>query len=455
MSVDKNLFLYNLAAVAIMKNEGPYIKEWLDYHLLAGVEHFFIYNNESPDNQSEFIKPYVDAGLVTYIDYPGKARQYEAYNTAVRDYKFFCRYIAFIDGDEFIFPQDDKSISDVTDDVLADNDDVAALCANWRFYGSNYQDKADYTTGVLERFTRCSKTADKHVKTIANPRRIDFFWNPHFAMYFSPYFAVNERGGEVHDAFNKPPVDDKIVVNHYCTKSREEFEKKYRRGTADSVNNVYNTKNFSHDKDNDVADDGILKYRDARIKKFLSTGDDVIKTFAEINQPNFERLLQAVTANLLPGFTSEDAQNFFDNPKNRFEYFAMLVKFFSIAPQDFFKGRTEIFLTCFSVSSFLKDTFLDEELGSLLEEFSLNGLCKSLAVGVHSYEVQLFVRELPKILAMPYPAVNQLRAACFKLIPKLTDTYRTYNPADWREFVHMDYLLNLLKTFDNYSHNQT
>ena len=38
MAVDKNLFLHDLTIVAIMKCEGPYLKEWLDYHLLAGVD---------------------------------------------------------------------------------------------------------------------------------------------------------------------------------------------------------------------------------------------------------------------------------------------------------------------------------------------------------------------------------------------------------------------------------
>ena len=59
MNVDKNLFLYDLAVVAIMKCEGHYVKEWLDYHLLAGVDHFFIYDNDSPDNQREVVQPYV------------------------------------------------------------------------------------------------------------------------------------------------------------------------------------------------------------------------------------------------------------------------------------------------------------------------------------------------------------------------------------------------------------
>ncbi len=103
--IDKDLFLHDLAIVAILKNEGPYLKEWLDYHLLAGVDHFYLYDNESPDNQAEVAKPYVEAGLVDYFPLPGKSMQFVAYNDAVKRFKFQCRYMAFIDGDEFIFPK--------------------------------------------------------------------------------------------------------------------------------------------------------------------------------------------------------------------------------------------------------------------------------------------------------------------------------------------------------------
>lgn len=103
--VDQNLFLHDLAVVAIMKNEGPYLKEWLDYHLLAGVDHFYIYDNDSPDNQREVAAPYDKAGLVDYISAPGKLMQFPVYNDAVKRFKFHCRYMSFIDGDEFIFPK--------------------------------------------------------------------------------------------------------------------------------------------------------------------------------------------------------------------------------------------------------------------------------------------------------------------------------------------------------------
>lgn len=464
MDVDKNLFLYNLAVVSIMKNEGPYVKEWLDYHLLAGVDHFFIYNNDSEDNQSEVIQPYIDAGLVTYIDYPGKARQYEAYNAAARDYKFLCRYMAFIDGDEFIFPKIADTIIEVVDEILADKPNAAALAVNIFGFDSNYQDKADYTKGLLERFTRRASVENTpiieekglhggvaHVSSITNPRRIEFFCNPHFAVYFKPYSAVNENGGKVELFSNYPPTVEKIVMYHYPTKSREEYINKINRGTADAYYNVYKISKFSHEKDNDVFDDNILKYRDALEDLFLHNGEDIIETFGERNFPNYERLLQAISQNLLPGFVEEDTKKFFDNAQNRFEYFDILVNFFSVAPKEFFEEKTATFLTCLAVSTFLKDNFVDEELGNLFEEFSLNYLNKQLEIGVTPFEIQLLVRELPKILAMPYPAVNDIRSTCLKLIPQLMNTYRIYDPNAWREFVHMDYVLNLLKVFDGYN----
>ncbi len=61
--VGKNLFLYDLAVVAIFKDEGKYLREWVDYHLLAGVEHFYLYNNDSSDDYAKVLAPYVENNL--------------------------------------------------------------------------------------------------------------------------------------------------------------------------------------------------------------------------------------------------------------------------------------------------------------------------------------------------------------------------------------------------------
>ena len=52
-----------LSVCAIFKNEGRFLREWLNYYLLAGVDHFYLYNNFSDDDYAAVLKPYVDKGL--------------------------------------------------------------------------------------------------------------------------------------------------------------------------------------------------------------------------------------------------------------------------------------------------------------------------------------------------------------------------------------------------------
>lgn len=54
-----------------MKNEKPYLKEWLEYHLLQGVEHFYLCDNGSTDGTDAYLEPYVAKGVITYIPLPG------------------------------------------------------------------------------------------------------------------------------------------------------------------------------------------------------------------------------------------------------------------------------------------------------------------------------------------------------------------------------------------------
>ena len=278
MKVDKNLFLYDLALVSIMKNAAPYIKEWVNYYLLAGVDHFFIYDNDSEDNFKEVLQPYVDSGLVTYIFYPGKHKMLEAYTDAINEFKFYCRYMACIDDDEFILPKSKATISEVADEVLESNPNAAALSMHWQFYGSNYQEKADYSRGVLDRFTGRSEKVNIMVKTLLNPRLTKYFVDPHNAIYLYNHNAVNENGNIVIGSIDRyPPTNDKIVVNHYHTKSLEEYI--LRKGLTDANFGYTLKKEVIEERfrkgdagSNAVFDDGILKYRDERRKALAQIG---------------------------------------------------------------------------------------------------------------------------------------------------------------------------------------
>jgi len=402
--MDKNLFLYDLAVVAILKNEGHYIKEWLDYHLLAGVDHFYLYDNDSSDNFNEIIAPYVKAGLVTTKYFPGKSMQFAAYDDAVLNYRFHCRYIAFIDLDEFIFPKNTSAPIAATLDKILNNFPAAGVAINWQLFGTNGEIKADYNRGVLERFTRRALInwvvpipkrdipgGNAQIKTVANPRKIYFFTSAHFPIYFEGNFSVNERGGLVPNYCNEPVTAEKIALNHYNTKSREEFLAKVNKGRADKDENYFTVDWFDMYDRNEEFDDGILKYRAARADLFS----------IELDEQRFNRVTDA------------------------------LIKTFEA--QEF---SLEMALTCRAASNFLQEKFLEEtSLGAILN--SLDDLKLS--------DVRLLLSELPNILALPYPVVKDLRGVALEIISQTMDFMRQKEA--WKDFSDLEHLRRLLKLF--------
>jgi glycosyltransferase involved in cell wall biosynthesis len=57
----------DIAFCAIIKNEARYLDEWLAYHYLIGVEHFYITDDNSTDNIKSVLQKWIKAGLVTYM----------------------------------------------------------------------------------------------------------------------------------------------------------------------------------------------------------------------------------------------------------------------------------------------------------------------------------------------------------------------------------------------------
>ena len=54
-----------IAACARIKNEGTYIQEWLEFHQMVGIDHFYIWDDSSTDNTRAVLAPYVRSGVVT------------------------------------------------------------------------------------------------------------------------------------------------------------------------------------------------------------------------------------------------------------------------------------------------------------------------------------------------------------------------------------------------------
>lgn len=219
-----------LTICAIAKNEGPYFEEWIEWHRSLGVEKFYIYDNESTDNTKEILAPYVATGLVEYTFWPGMKQQLPAYDHCLEKHRLDARWIAVIDLDEFIKPVKDKSIPE----FLKRFEDFSAVEINWLVYGSGGA-KTKESGGVMQRFKKHSRPdewANRHVKSIVNPRRVFSFIGCHEVARINGKTA-DSHGNVVEKHFrDREPQQDVIRVNHYAVKSYEEFLQKRARGRA-------------------------------------------------------------------------------------------------------------------------------------------------------------------------------------------------------------------------------
>ena len=224
---------YYLTICAIAKNEGPYFEEWINWHSKLGVEKFYIYDNESTDNTKQILEPYIQSGLVEYIYFPGKRQQLLAYDDCLEKHRLDANWIAVIDLDEFIVPQQHKSIPD----FLEKFEDYAAVEINWLIYGSGGA-KNKEEGSVMERFKYHSypnHISNRHVKSILNPRRVFCFIGCHEGARMKDKI-VDSHGDVVRKNFrDREPQQDVIRINHYAVKSYEEFLGKRARGRARTI----------------------------------------------------------------------------------------------------------------------------------------------------------------------------------------------------------------------------
>lgn len=228
-----------LSIAAILKNEALDIKEWIEYHKLIGVERFYLYDNESSDNVRDILQPYIDSGLVVYKFISGECMQLPAYRDAVYKYKNQTKWMAIIDLDEFIVPVGKNNLKD----FLKDYEDYPAVVANWVMFDCNgFTDRPKEQDGlVIANYTRCMKNQNalesRLFKSIVNPRKVILISNPHGFVYFNGKLAVDENFNvnQEHCYSTDVASVNKIRINHYYSKSLEDYKIKAMRGFADSI----------------------------------------------------------------------------------------------------------------------------------------------------------------------------------------------------------------------------
>lgn len=151
---------YLLSACAFFRNEAPFLKEWIEYHRLLGVEHFYLYNSGSKDDFRKILAPYIRKNIVTLINWPTIVPEDEehldmwmlstkipAYENAARVQAYGkSKWLVFLDVDEFLLPVDKDQLAE----ILQEYSDYPGIVLSKFCYQAFNVDRAPARKFVIE-----------------------------------------------------------------------------------------------------------------------------------------------------------------------------------------------------------------------------------------------------------------------------------------------------------------
>jgi glycosyl transferase family 92 len=230
---------YELAIGAIFQNEEPYLKEWIEFHKLVGVDHFYLYNHSSTDGYLAVLEPYILSGEVELFDWPVPANSWNewihevqpaAYVNCIKRAKGRAKWLALIDIDEFLTPTSESSILE----ILKDYEECAGVCFNWKTFGHSWlyeQPRDQLMIEALILRAPDERTTNLGVKSIVRPETVESCKHPHYVIYKEGFYHVNadkERDIDANGATARVHYD-RLAVNHYWSRTGSYLYKKLKR----------------------------------------------------------------------------------------------------------------------------------------------------------------------------------------------------------------------------------
>ncbi|MGJ8584136.1 MAG: glycosyltransferase family 2 protein [Marinosulfonomonas sp.] len=243
------------AIVAALKNEGPFVIEWIAHHQGIGFTEFYLYSNDCVDGTDLILDRLDEMGLVTHFrnhsakqgDPQRAALSSANQNENVRS----ADWVLVLDLDEYL----NIHCGDGTLDALFEKcGNADAISVTWRVMGSAGHE-AMTPELATKRFTRGVDLYAPHssllwgFKTLFRPACFDFF-GIHRPRFFKdrelrPGMVkwVNGSGKDVGDKFyekgwrsNRHNIGYELAqINHYAVRSRDEFLLKRLRGSANTT----------------------------------------------------------------------------------------------------------------------------------------------------------------------------------------------------------------------------
>lgn len=250
----------------MVKNEYPYIFEFIQFNRKLGVEHM-LFLDRSDDPLSNHLKGEKD---ITVIHYPEPLRHAEGWASGAKFFLNKARWVQFIDIDQILFPTKTNDLRT----LMESYEDCNIVGFNWHTFGSNGREiEPGQDISTYEAYTRRAhgnhlpnNSINDHIQTVANPKAIQLItWNdPHHPTPKNGYYQVNEHKRSIpHDSpFNRPATQDNAFIAHYYTRSKEYFQHKLNKMRADTGTSGGTMNDFDHHQTY------LNEVEDTRIKDF-------------------------------------------------------------------------------------------------------------------------------------------------------------------------------------------
>lgn len=269
-----------LSVVCIAHTEDEYLDEWINFHILMGVDHFFYYDNSCTSETKIKLSPYVEKGYVTHIQFPhieGTRQQCEyyhklsdqllAYGHCITKLATNTTWLMAIDLDEFMYPSENsgyKSLVPLLQNLEREGYD--SIEVNMHDFGSNWH-KRKPDGIVIDNYSLKARSSRKEVKSIAKVSSLSKV--PYSREHKFYYKNIIKRIIDKHKMLRSNESEKLIKLNHYVTKSMEEVELKSNKIW---MKNKYALDKFLKNEPflNEVEDNGYIKIFSSEVKEMIT-----------------------------------------------------------------------------------------------------------------------------------------------------------------------------------------
>lgn len=270
--------------VSTMKNEAPYILEWVAHYKTLGFDHILVCTNDCTDTTVDILRRLQDIGLVTQHD--TVVRKAGIHRSALRqasrryDVVLNAKWVFVCDVDEFL----NIHIGDGSVRALVEGSGAHAdvISVPWRIFGPNgierFEDRPvteQFTKGEFEWDAKERPDTGKFVKSLYTNQHKFQRMGLHAPVSRDEHVAETRRvlpGGAEYIVngvrSENPPLFTHAQVNHYALRSMESFLIKRARGRANHSHHVLGREYWDKFNLNDEADTSIMRYS-ARVSALL------------------------------------------------------------------------------------------------------------------------------------------------------------------------------------------